>query len=212
MPGWAESTKQFRAFVLILVPTCSWHLAKITHHLTLVLAVRFRHRASLHLCRWSSEQETISPPARNREGGGEAEGGRQRQSNGNRDGRSEECQEIYFKVSCTASITAEAKIPSPRPSLLFSTRRKRPRILWSVVSPTGPFTLSGPRITSCASFVSSQHPTPVDKRNPRVGTPHHNNKTNPHPNVPKILSLTNTLPTVAKRSCGYHRNSRVWLT
>ena len=37
-------------------------------------------------------------------------------------------------------------------------------------------------------------------------------KQNPHPNVPKILSLTNTLPTVAKRSCEYHRNSRVWLT
>ena len=102
--------------------------------------------------------------------------------------------------------------PSPRPTLLFSTRRRRPRIISSVHFPsnTPPYSVRSSHhlLRLRAPFIRSpEQPAPVDKRNRRVSAADHNNKQKLQPNVPKILSLTNTLPTVTKRSCSHCCNT-----
>ena len=103
------------------VRSCSWHLAKITHRPCQPRPLPDQQSPCLaafsSLSSPSREQHLTASKAREREGGGAADGGRQEDAR--------ECQEIYFKLrvpilprSPTPSI--ESKNPSPHLAIFDS--------------------------------------------------------------------------------------------
>lgn len=138
----AESTKQIRPFVLILVtlgtgknnPPSSWPLAFVS-----LVSLRLSISGDSRLSKRPSAS-AANDPERDREREGEG------QTSGNRDGCARECQEFYFKESRSPN---PRKIPSRRPTIaIFDSPQTAENCIHR---DTHPFTLSDPRITPCPS-------------------------------------------------------------
>ena len=94
----------------------SWHLAKITQttHSSVSASSRLFHAS--HLCRQSAGRETVVAAShgqsRNERWRGRMAGKQRWEVQ--QDTR--ECQEFYFRVSCTASITKPTQKQKPKPT------------------------------------------------------------------------------------------------